>query len=99
MAIGTVLAFAFSARRGLISQEDASRVAAHFAAVDLPTRISDIPGPPIAAETLMQHIAQDKKVSRGQLTFILLNGIGSAFVAHDVPPGEVAEFLAEQLAT
>jgi 3-dehydroquinate synthase len=47
----------------------------------------------------MQHIAQDKKVSRGQLTFILLNGIGSAFVAHDVPPGEVAEFLAEQLAT
>ena len=99
VAIGTVLAFAFSARRGLISQDDTSRVAAHFAAVGLPTRISDIPGQPMVAETLMQHIAQDKKVSRGQLTFILLNGIGSAFVAHDVPPGEVAEFLAEQLAT
>ncbi len=99
VAIGTVLAFAFSARRGLVSPDDTRRVAAHFAAVDLPTRISDIPGQPMVAETLMQHIAQDKKVSRGQLTFILVNGIGAAFVAHDVPPAEVAEFLAEQLAT
>ncbi len=99
VAIGTVLAFAFSARRGLIAQEDTDRVAAHFAAVGLPTRIADIPGEPIAADTLMRAIAQDKKVSRGQLTFILVNGIGAAFVAHDVPPGEVSDFLAEQLAT
>ena len=99
VAIGTVLAFAFSARRGLISPDDTKRVAAHFAAVGLPTRMADIPGEPMVADTLMQAIAQDKKVSRGQLTFILVNGIGSAFVAHDVPPGEVADFLAEQLAT
>ena len=99
VAIGTVLAFAFSARRGLISPDDTKRVAAHLAAVGLPTRMADIPGEPMVADALMQSIAQDKKVSRGQLTFILLNGIGSAFVAHDVPPGEVAEFLAEQLAT
>ncbi len=99
VSIGTVLAFAFSARRGLCSQEDTSRVAAHLAAVDLPTRMSDIPGEPMVAETLMEHIAQDKKVSRGELTFILVNGIGAAFVAHGVPPDEVAEFLKEQLAT
>ncbi len=97
VAIGTVLAFAFSARRGLVSPADTARVAAHFAAVGLPTRIADIPGGPMVADTLMQAIAQDKKVSRGQLTFILVNAIGSAFVAQDVPPGEVAEFLAEQL--
>jgi len=99
VSIGTVLAFAFSARRGLIAQEDTSRVAAHLAAVGLPTRISDVPGAPMVAETLMEHIAQDKKVSRGALTFILVNGIGAAFVAQDVPPGEVSAFLEEQLAT
>ena len=99
VSIGTVLAFAFSARRGLCSPEDAKRVAAHLAAVGLPTRMSDISGPPMVTDTLMQHIAQDKKVSRGQLTFILVRGIGEAFVAHDVPPDEVAAFLAEQLAT
>ena len=98
VAIGTVLAFAFSARRGLIAPDDTRRVAAHFAGVGLPTRISDIPGAPIAADTLMQAIAQDKKVSRGRLTFILVNAIGAAFVASDVPPAEVTEFLAEQLA-
>ncbi len=99
VSIGTVLAFAFSARRGLVSPDDVKRVARHFADVGLPTRIADIPGPPMVADTLMEHIAQDKKVSRGQLTFILVNAIGSAFVAHDVPPAEVAELLAEQLAT
>ena len=99
VAIGTVLAFAFSARRGLISQEDTSRVAAHLAAVGLPTRMADIPGEPMVAATLMEHIAQDKKVSRGALTFILVNAIGAAFVAPDVPPDEVSEFLKEQLAT
>jgi 3-dehydroquinate synthase len=99
VAIGTVLAFAFSARRGLVSPDDVKRVARHFADVGLPTRMADIPGEPMVAETLMKAIAQDKKVSRGRLTFILANAIGAAFVAHDVPPAEVAEFLAEQLAT
>ncbi len=98
VSIGMVLAFAFSAKRGLCAQEDSSRVAAHLAAVGLPTRMSEIPGEPMVADRLMEAIAQDKKVSRGQLTFILLNGIGSAFVAHDVPPDEVAAFLKEQLA-
>jgi 3-dehydroquinate synthase len=99
VSIGTVLAFAFSARRGLCSPDDAKRVARHFAAVGLPTRMADIPGEPMVAETLIQAIGQDKKVSRGQLTFILVNGIGAAFVARDVPPAEVSEFLREQLAT
>ncbi len=99
VSIGTVLAFAFSARRGLISPDDTKRVAAHLAAIGLPTRMADIPGEPMVAEALMQAIAQDKKVSRGKLTFILVNGIGAAFVANDVPAAEVAEFLAEQLAT
>jgi 3-dehydroquinate synthase len=98
VSIGTVLAFELSARRHLCPPDDVRRVAAHLAAVGLPTRMQDIPGASMVAETLMEHIAQDKKVSRGQLTFILVNGIGSAFVAHDVPPTDVAAFLAEKLA-
>jgi 3-dehydroquinate synthetase len=46
----------------------------------------------------MQLIAQDKKVKRGRLTFILVRGIGQAFVAPDIDPVEVREFLAEKLA-
>ncbi|RVA31805.1 3-dehydroquinate synthase, partial [Mesorhizobium sp. M7A.F.Ca.US.001.01.1.1] len=38
---------------------------------------------------------QDKKVSRGALTFILTRGVGQAFIAKDVPASEVLSFLRE----
>jgi 3-dehydroquinate synthase len=64
----------------------------------LPTSIADIPGVRPAADTLLEHIAQDKKVARGRLTFILTRGIGKAYVARDVDPGAVRAFLTERLA-
>jgi 3-dehydroquinate synthase len=45
----------------------------------------------------MELIAQDKKVRRGKLTFILVRGIGQAFVAPDVDPAQVRDFLARKL--
>ena len=50
-----------------------------------PTFPASLPG----AERCWTYIAQDKKVSRGALTFILTRGIGQAFIARDVPPSEV----------
>jgi 3-dehydroquinate synthetase len=44
----------------------------------------------------MQLIAQDKKVKRGKLTFILVRSIGETFVGNDVDAAEVRAFLAEQ---
>jgi 3-dehydroquinate synthetase len=45
----------------------------------------------------MDLIAQDKKVKRGKLTFILCRGIGQAFIANDVDPAQVRAFLAEKI--
>jgi 3-dehydroquinate synthetase len=45
----------------------------------------------------MELIAQDKKVKRGALTFILTRGIGGAFIAPDVDAAEVRAFLVEKL--
>jgi len=97
VALGIVCAFEFSTRLGLMSGNDAGRVAHHFAAVGLPTRLSDIPALRTDAGTLMNLIAQDKKVTRGKLTFILVRGIGEAFVARDIDPAQVRAFLAEKL--
>jgi len=47
---------------------------------------------------LMNLIAQDKKVQRGRLTFILARAVGQAFVASDVDAAEVRAFLLEKLA-
>jgi len=50
------------------------------------------------ADRLMDLIAQDKKVKRGALTFILVRGIGKAFVANNVDAADVRAFLTEKLA-
>jgi 3-dehydroquinate synthase len=97
VAIGMVLALSFSVRRGLMPQADADRVIRHFVAVGLPTKLSDIPGQLPDAERLMELVAQDKKVKRGKLTFILSRGIGQAFVASDVDAADARAFLAGQL--
>jgi len=81
ISIGMVLAHRFSCRMNLASMDDVNRVKTHFNSVGLPTELSHIPGDPFSEDELMDHIAQDKKVSRGALTFILTNGIGKAFIA------------------
>jgi 3-dehydroquinate synthetase len=47
---------------------------------------------------LMELIAQDKKVERGRLAFILARGVGRSFVAPDVDAADVRAFLADKLA-
>ncbi|PAP96192.1 3-dehydroquinate synthase [Mesorhizobium wenxiniae] len=95
VAIGMALAYRFSSRLNLASPDDAARVEAHLRAVGLPWRMADIPGELPDAEALLAFITQDKKVSRGALTFILTRGIGQAFIAKDVPGSEVLSFLRE----
>ncbi len=81
----------------MIAPADAERAKRHIAAVGLPTRMSDVPGGVPGLDALMHLIAQDKKVKRGKLTFVLARAIGQAFVADDVDASEVRAFLAEQL--
>jgi 3-dehydroquinate synthase len=98
IALGMTLAFAFSAKRGLLPRSEAERVERHLAAVGLPVHLSCIRGGPPDADRLMQLIAQDKKVKRGRLTFILARAVGASFVAPDVDAAEVHAFLVEKLA-
>jgi 3-dehydroquinate synthase len=97
VSLGITCAFEFSAKLGLLPPADAERAIRHLAAVGLPTHIKDVPAVQTNADALMALIAQDKKVRRGKLTFILLRGVGQAFVAPDVDPAEVRAFLAEKL--
>ena len=92
------LAFAFSAQRGLLPAAEAERVERHLAAVGLPVRVASLAGGVPPADRLMDLIAQDKKVKRGKLTFILARGIGASFIAPDVDAAEVRTFLVQKLA-
>jgi 3-dehydroquinate synthetase len=46
----------------------------------------------------MDLIAQDKKVKRGRLTFILARGIGRSFIAPDIDAADVRAFLIDKIA-
>jgi 3-dehydroquinate synthase len=77
------------------------RVKQHLAAVGLPTHLQDIAGftqEKISADALMELMAQDKKVKRGKLTFILLKAVGQAVIAPEVEPSLVRDFLERKLA-
>ena len=101
VSIGMVLAAEFSAQLGMIAADDAARVERHLADAGLPTRLQDIAGfqqEGLAdADRLMALMAQDKKVKRGKLTFILLSAIGQAVIANDVDPATVRDFLHRKL--
>ena len=98
VSIGMALAFQYSARKNLLPQAEAERAVAHLSATGLPVKISDFSNEKLSADRLMDLIAQDKKVKRGALTFILVRGIGKSFIAADVDPGDIREFLSGKLA-
>ena len=101
VSVGMVLAAEFSAQLGMISTDDAARIARHLSAVGLPTRLQDIAGftqEGLAdADALLALMAQDKKVKRGKLTFILLEAVGRAVIANNVEPQPVRDFLQAKL--
>ncbi|MCR6629328.1 MAG: 3-dehydroquinate synthase [Magnetospirillum sp.] len=91
VAIGMVMAFHLSARLGLAPAEDAARLERHLAKVGLPTglprnRAWDV-------DRLLHHMAGDKKVKNGKITFVLAKGIGQSFLSDDVPAEAVREML------
>ena len=97
VAIGCALAFELSQRLGLCPQEDPSRVRAHLRDMGMKVDLADIPGDLPGAEALLGLMAQDKKVVDGQLRFILSRGIGTSFVASDVPGDVVLGVLQDAL--
>jgi 3-dehydroquinate synthase len=98
VAIGTALAFRLSVRRGHCPPEVADRVEAHFRAMNLPVDIRDIqPRLTVGADELLALMEHDKKAEQGRLVFILVNGIGQAFVARDVLLEDVRAVLQQSM--
>jgi len=98
VSIGMIAAFELSTRLGLCPADDTARVRAHFEAVGLPTGFPDHPGGGWSAETLLAHMRRDKKVQAGKTTFVLVRGIGDAFLTNEIKPADVADLLDDMAA-
>jgi 3-dehydroquinate synthase len=98
VAVCLVMAFDLSARLGLCPAEDAARVRRHLAAIGLPTGLDAVGGQAWSAAGLIDHMRRDKKVAGGKTHFVLVRGIGQAFVSRDVDPKDVEALITGQLA-
>ena len=97
VALGMILAARYSARRGLLPKASAEHVATHFAGVDMISELSEL-RLDCDGRALTDHMLHDKKMDAGTLPFLLMKGIGEAFLAKDVELDDVARFLDEELA-
>ncbi len=90
VALGLILALRFSGKLGLCDPALADGLARHFAEIGLPTSLGEIG---VGGPSLMNWMARDKKNEGTRPTLILTRGIGQAFIARDVDPERLAEFL------
>lgn len=97
-AVGTGMALAmrYSARLGLMSAQEATRVDAALQAAGLTTRIENLDGGPYRAEHLVELMKHDKKARAGRVPLILARGIGEAFIHPEADLGDILAFLKDE---
>lgn len=92
VAIGCMMAFDLSVNMGLCPPQDRDRVRSHLEALGLLVNLHALDVAWDAAE-LTSYCYQDKKVEGGTLTFVLVHGIGKAFVSREVKAEEVQKIF------
>ena len=95
VALGMVLAFRLSERLGHCAPADTERLVSHLHQTGLRTRISELAGPRPSTELLIEFMGRDKKAEGGNLKFVLVRGLGEAFVSAEVPLEDVKAVLSE----
>lgn len=89
VALGCVAAAYLSCRRGLISAADLERVQKMNGIYQLPVRLEG----DLSTEEILAATKKDKKMSKGQIRFILLRQIGEAVVDTSVTEEELCQAI------
>lgn len=97
VAIGMMMAAELSAQLGFLDRQDCGRIRAHFKSVGLPVAVPQIDGILWTAEKLLAHMRQDKKISGGKITLILMNAIGDAFSTKTIDESDILSLLRQEL--
>ena len=98
VSIGMVMAIELSKNLGHLSGQDAGRAIEYIRSIGLPTNINSIEGSTSwNPDGLIQHMQHDKKVSNGQLRFVLIKGIGEAYLTADVEKKQVYNVIEKSL--
>ena len=90
VSMGITIASAISAKRGLLAVEDEQRILSLMKHLKLPTRIES------EHEQLFDALEKDKKRESNFISFVLLDGIGTA-VVEKIPLEELKDTIDEKI--
>ena len=96
VGLGIAQAVQLSYYLSICPEADAQALVKHLAKAGLPVSQADVKSGPFKATDLVNAMAQDKKVSQGVMTFILMKAIGEAFITNDVSATQLTAFLQNQ---
>lgn len=88
VALGALAAMEICRRRGLVSSEDTEAAKNAFGLYGIPLKVSGI-----QADAVIHATKSDKKMEAGVIKFILLDGIGHAFIDRTVTEEEMKQGL------
>jgi 3-dehydroquinate synthase len=88
VAVGMCAEADLAVRMGVCGEDAAARIRELCRLYELPVSVPDV-----SAEALLEAMALDKKTLRGELRFVLPEGIGRARVGVAVPRAEVEQLL------
>jgi 3-dehydroquinate synthase len=88
VALGTLMAARLSFMRGNSKENLEPRILQLYEATGLPTAI-----PEFSADAWLDAMGHDKKNVGSRIRYILLNSIGSAFIAEDVTDAEIRKLI------
>ncbi len=97
VAIGMCMAFDLSADLGWTGRQEAARVRAHLEFVGLPTAPAAIAGLDLTPTAAIGLMRKDKKVADGRIVFVMVRGIGEAFVTAAVEESDLESYLSKVL--
>jgi len=88
VALGTLMAARLSERKGLLEPGTETRIARLYEATGLPLEVPDF-----STDTWLNVMGHDKKNVGSRIRYILLRGIGEAFIADDVTEEEIRSLI------
>lgn len=91
VACGMLMAARMSTRLGWLNEEAGERTRALLVRAQLPLTLPET----LQADTLLEHMARDKKVRAGQLHLVLLRDIGQAVLTGEFPASTLKDTLRE----
>jgi len=98
VAIGMMMAFAYSVHLGICPVEDYEKAKSHLKQMGLMTHPHELSFPKdITADAVMHYLYKDKKAQHKKIILILARAIGQVFVAEDIDPDHLKSFLENYL--